>query len=374
MPDGEPVEGAMRRTPLTPDQAQGRVAFDHLSHYEYSGPLAGVLLTLTAVIALGGHGHIFIASVVACGAALKHLTDAPSLWWDAEHVTGATTRSGRRESTAREVTRMPWAAIVGASAARSTGRDGTRDLLILHLDNGDRVAPLVLADHRGRSAQMRAFIAVLRARGVTVDPSVDDFVARRSLPKSDEAPVTAHRADARRSSDSSDATPLPWTFRMDDEPDEVVETWHQVTARDDRGRLARWFGSPIAFPVLTYSEVNAVGVMVFAQGTWEDAVVSNRHLVLDNVQRVTVERGIPRGPRSNAVDDAGVVLHLANGTHAAPLALVDERRDTAQALAFLDLLSARHIPVAPEARVLVDPGRGMLGDVARTPNRERSRG
>jgi hypothetical protein len=158
-----------------------------------------------------------------------------------------------------------------------------------------------------------------------------------------------------------------------DAPDGPTETWHHVTARDERGRMARLFSPTVDFPPLMYSTLRVVGIMAFSHGTWTDTVIGNRHIVLEHVQRVTVERGALSGTGTHLADDAGAVLHLANGTKAVPLALVDDRRDVTQVRAFLDTLVGLRIPVDPDVFELVDPRRGTSwGSV--TSERDRRRG
>ncbi len=177
-------------------------------------------------------------------------------------------RTGPRETTARESARIPWTLIMGVSAARWMGRNGTRDLLVLHLRDGDRVAPLVLADRHGRRDQMRAFVRALAARDIPIEPTVEDFLEGRTLPVVDQR-TTSDGAGDRASARPAESTALPWTFRMDDSPDAPdapTETWHHVTARDERGRMTRLLSPIVDSPALMYSTLRVVGIMAFSHG------------------------------------------------------------------------------------------------------------
>ncbi len=50
MRDGDGAELARGRTQLAPEERQGRVTFDHLLNFRYSGPLVGAALSLVAVL------------------------------------------------------------------------------------------------------------------------------------------------------------------------------------------------------------------------------------------------------------------------------------------------------------------------------------
>ncbi len=116
---------------------------------------------------------------------------------------------------------------------------------------------------------------------------------------------------------------------------------------------------------LVYSTSRVVGPMACSTTDWSAAVVASREVLLDDVERITVEPGVLNQIDRRTSDGDlvtlgtssgdGVVLVLSSGERCAPLALAHGGRDIDESAAFLAVLDELAIPVDPAVRRLLAP-------------------
>jgi hypothetical protein len=269
------------------------------------------------------------------------------------------------------------------------------DAIVLELVDGDCCAPLALVDARRDVAASWVFLDTLIQLGIPVDEDVEGLLDAPVMTSADGVVLTTW-------TDEADAEPL-WSLTDDVEGEErrrggkarlwapilaepavteprlavppvgaappeapqIDEAWGFVQAHDGRSLWQRWAGTVESPKPLVYSTRRVVGEMAWTSGGWSAAVMSSREVLLDDVERVTVEPGVlhlvdrwtPQGdllPLGTTGGDA-VVLVLVSGERCAPLALAHDGRDVDETAAFVAVLDQLAIPVDPAVRRLLAP-------------------
>jgi hypothetical protein len=139
-----------------------------------------------------------------------------------------------------------------------------------------------------------------------------------------------------------------------------AETWRFVTGHDERSRWQRLTAGGDRPQPLVYSSVRVVGPMACTDTDWSAAVIASREVLLDDVERITVEPGVlHRIDRRTATGDLvnlgtssgdGVVLVLSSGERCAPLALAHDSRDVGETTEFITTMEQLAVPVDDAAR------------------------
>ena len=139
-----------------------------------------------------------------------------------------------------------------------------------------------------------------------------------------------------------------------------AETWRFVTGHDERSSWQRMTGGGERPSPLVYSSVRVVGPMACTTTDWSAAVVASREVLLDDVERITVEPGVlnqidRRTPDGDLVtlgtpSGDGVVLVLSSGERCAPLALAHDDRDVSETTEFATTMERLAVPLDDSAR------------------------